>query len=295
MSDAPRGSLPAALRAYLELTKPGIAGYVVLVTAASFYLASRGPQALGALLLTAVATALSTAGSLALNQYLEREVDGRMARTRTRPLPTGRLAPRAALVFAVVLLVGGVATLWATMGPLPALLTLGAGLAYNFVYTPLKSRSYLATLAGAVPGAVPALIGWSAATGSLAAGAWVLFAIAYLWQMPHVLGLAWVLRNDYRLAGFRLAPPTDPEGRVIGLHMMLYAIALLPVSLLPTVIGLTGALYMAGAFLLGAWLIVLSARAWRSMTDESARRVFLGSLIYQPLLLGLLLIDTVRL
>ncbi len=295
MSDAPRGTLPASLRAYLELTKPGIAGYVVLVTSASFYLASRGPRELGLLAFTALATALATAGSLALNQYLEREVDGRMSRTRTRPLPTGRLTPRAALIFALALFLGGVGLLWLGAGPLPALLTLGAGLAYNFVYTPLKSRSYLATLAGAVPGAFPALIGWSSATGSLDLGAWVLFAIAYLWQMPHVLGLAWVLRNDYRLAGFRLAPPSDPQGRMIGLHMMLYAVALLPVSLLPTVIGLTGAIYMAGAFLLGAWLIALSIRAWRAMTDDSARRVFLGSLIYQPLLLALLLIDTVRL
>ena len=294
MSDAPRGSLTASARAYYELTKPGIVGYVVLVTAASYHVGAGGTGDLVTLLHSAIGTALGTAGALALNQYLEREVDGRMLRTRSRPLPTGRLKPRAALMFSLLLFSGGIAYLWGLVGPLPALLTLASGLAYDYVYTPLKSRSYLATLAGAVPGAVPALIGWSAATGSVGLGGWILFAIAYLWQMPHVLGLAWVLRDDYATAGFRLAPPSDPEGRAIGLHMMLYSATLVPVSLLPGVVGLTGTVYMVGALLLGCWLVALTVRAWRGMTNESARRVFLGSLIYQPLLLALLLIDTVR-
>jgi len=167
MSDVPPGSLRASARACLELTKPGIVGYVVLVTAASYYVAGGGGADLATLLHAAIGTALGTGGALALNQYLERDVDGRMLRTRSRPLPAGRLRPAAALTFALTLFFAGVGYIWWLVGPLPALLILASGLAYDFVYTPLKSRSYLATLAGAVPGAVPALIGWSAVSGSI--------------------------------------------------------------------------------------------------------------------------------
>lgn len=277
-----------------ELTKPGIAAYVVLLTTACAYVASGGQAGWLLLVHLSVGVAVATAGSLALNQYIEREIDSRMRRTRTRPLPQKRITPRTALVFSLVMFGGGCLYLGVTVGWLPALLTLASGVAYDFVYTPMKSRSYLATLAGAVPGAVPALIGWSAATGDLSQGAWVLFGIAYLWQMPHVLGLVWVLKADYEEAGFKLSPPSDPDGRVIGLHMILYSATLVPVSILPTVLGITGGVYFFGALALGLWLVWLCVLAWRSMTKASARRVFLASLAYQPALLALLLFDTVK-
>jgi protoheme IX farnesyltransferase len=282
------------IRSLYELTKPGIAAYVVLLTAACAYVAGRGQAEWLLLVHLSVGVAVATAGSLALNQYIEREVDSRMRRTRTRPLPEKRITPRTALVFSLLMFGGGCLYLGVTVGWLPAALTLASGLAYDFVYTPMKSRSYLATLAGAIPGAVPALIGWSATAGDLSQGAWVLFGIAYLWQMPHVLGLVWVLKADYKEAGFRLSPPSDPDGRVIGLHMILYSATLVPVSILPTVIGLTGGVYFIGALALGLWLVWLCVLAWRSMTKASARRVFLASLAYQPALLALLLFDTVK-
>ncbi len=283
-------------RAFYELTKPTIALYVVIVALASYRLASVGTAWSWAdLAVLALGLGLATAGVLALNQYLERAPDALMKRTRTRPLPSGRLEPGPALTFSLALILGGTGLLWMRLGMLAAVLTLASGVAYNFVYTPLKSRSYLATLVGSIPGAAPALVGWSAATGTLELGAWVLFAIAYFWQMPHVLGLAWVLRDDYRAAGFHLTPPSDPAGRVIGAHMVAHASVLLPLSLAPTVIGLTGTVYLAGATLLGAWLLWRCVRAWRSMTNANARSVFLGSLLYQPALLLLMLLDISRL
>ncbi|MCA9738653.1 MAG: heme o synthase [Gemmatimonadota bacterium] len=282
--------------AYYELTKPTIALYVVIVAAAAWYLAQGSAGlSLGPLAVLAAGLLVATGGVLALNQYLERAPDALMRRTRSRPLPSGRVAPGAALAFALLLIATGTAVLWVGLGWLPAVLTLTAGTAYNFVYTPLKPRTYVATLVGAFPGAVPALVGWSAATGSLSPGAWVLFGIAYFWQMPHVLGLAWVLREDYRAAGFLLTPPADPGGKVIGLHMVAHAAILLPVSLLPSLFGLTGSLYAVGALGLGIWLIWLCVRAWRGMSTARARSVFLGSLLYQPLLLGLMLLDVAAL
>ncbi|MEZ4416990.1 MAG: heme o synthase [Gemmatimonadota bacterium] len=289
---SPRPRAPGGrAHAYYELTKPTIAVYVVIVAVAAFYVGGGARMEWGASAILALGLLVATGGVLALNQFLERAPDALMSRTRSRPLPSGRVSPSAALVFAGLLIAAGTGLLWWGIGPWPALLTLGAGVAYDFVYTPLKPRSYISTLVGAVPGAVPALVGWSAATGGLSTGAWVLFGIAYFWQMPHVLGLAWVLREDYKAAGFLLTPPADPGGRVIGMHMVAHAAILLPVSLLPTWIGLTGTLYTVGAAGLGIWLIGLCVRAWRAMTNAHARSVFLGSLLYQPLLLLLMLID----
>ncbi len=280
------------VRAYYELTKPGIAAFVMMTAGVAYVVASVGRPAGLPLFHTVVGTLLATGGALALNQYLERKVDALMERTRRRPLPSGRLRAGQALFFGLVLLAAGVAQLWFAVGALPALLTLFSAAAYNFVYTPLKSRSYSATFAGAVPGAMPALIGWSAATGTIGVGGLALFAIAFLWQIPHVLALSWLLKEDYARAGFFLAPPADPDGRFIGNQMILYSSGLLAVSLFPTLLGVTGGMYLTGAFLLGCVLIWWSVTAQRSMTRANVRRVFLGSLAYQPLLLGLMLIDT---
>jgi protoheme IX farnesyltransferase len=179
------------------------------------------------------------------------------------------------------------------VGWLPSLLTAASAAAYILAYTPLKSRSYLATLVGAVPGAFPALIGWSAATGTMEFGGVLLFFIAFLWQLPHVLALAWLLREDYARVGFFLSPPTDPAGVRIGRHMVYHSVSLLAISGFPTFLGLTGQIYLAGALVLGLITLGLSVAAAGKMSRKRARRVFLWSLLYQPLLLALLVIDTV--
>ncbi len=292
----PRASSPARARAraYYELTKPGIAGFVMITAGVAYWVGAGGRAAFLPVFHTLFGTVVATAGALALNQYLERKVDARMRRTASRPLPSGRLLPAEALGFGSLLVVGGVLHLWFTVGALPALLTLASAVAYNFIYTPLKPRSYAATFAGAFPGAFPALIGWSAATGGVELGGIILFGIAFLWQLPHVLALAWLLREDYQRAGFLLTPPADAEGRVIGNQMTLYSAVLIPASLAPTLVGLTGWIYFSGALLLGGIVLWWTLQARAAMSNASVRKVFLGSLAYQPLLLGLMLVDTVR-
>jgi len=285
---------PARLRSYYELTKPGIAVFAMMTAGVAHYVGAAGRVAPSALIHTLVGTFVATAGALTLNQYLEREVDTRMERTRVRPIPSGRVSPGGALAFGLILVAAGVLYLWLAVGALPALLTLAAAAAYDLVYTPLKSRTFAAILVGAVPGSMPALIGWSAATGDLAAGALVLFAIGFLWQLPHVLSLAWLLKEDYERAGFHMSPPNDPTGRIAGRHMVAYAALLVPVSLLPTLFGMTGIVYLGGAALLGGGFLAVSVRARRGMERPAVRNVFLGSLLYPPLLFGLMILDTVR-
>jgi protoheme IX farnesyltransferase len=282
----------ARVRAFYELTKPGIAFFVMMTAGVCYAVASDDGVAVVALLHTLIGVAVATGGALALNQYLERDVDRKMRRTAGRPIPSGRLGAGEALGFGLALVVLGVGHLALTVGALPALLTLSSAALYTLVYTPLKPRSYLATFAGAFPGAMPALIGWSAATGSVSFGALVLFTMAFLWQLPHVLALAWVLREDYERAGFLLAP-IDPDGRKLGMQLVVWTAVLLVVSLIPTAIGLAGFLYLGGAVVLGGVLLSWSVAARMDMTRDRVRKVFLGSLGYQPLLLGILLLDTV--
>ena len=282
----------ARIGVYYELTKPGITAFVVLTAAASYYVGAGGAPQLVHLAHTLFGTLLGTAGALALNQYVEREVDARMHRTRTRPLPSGRMAPREALAFGALLLAVGVVYLAALVAWQPALLTAGSAAAYLWLYTPMKSRSYAATLVGAVPGAMPALIGWSAAAGSITVGGLVLFFIAFLWQLPHVLALAWLLREDYQRAGFFMTPPTDPDGSRIGKHMVYHSVSLVFMSVVPTLLRLTGLLYLVGAVALGGFMLALTAAAAVEMSRARARRVFFGSLLYQPLLMTLMFVDT---
>ena len=289
-----RGVLAARVSSFCELTKPGIAAFVTVLAGVSFYMGARGEADAVLLLHALLGTLFATAGALALNQWAERNADARMARTRGRPLPSGRVKPREALGFGAMLLAAGIGHLAITAGLLPAWLTAIAAATYLLAYTPLKSRSYLATLVGAFPGAFPALIGWSAATGRIELGAVVLFAIAFLWQLPHVLALAWLLREDYARVGFFLTPPTDGSGARIGRHMVYHSISLLVLSGFPTLLGLTGLVYLGGAVLLGFVMLALTSLAAARMTPTRARRVFLYSLLYQPLLMALLFLDTVR-
>ncbi len=288
---SPRGKGETAGALY-ELTKPGIAAYVMLTAGVSYYVAARGQVDALPVAHTLVGVALGTGGALALNQYVERDVDALMKRTRTRPLPSGRLRPGEALAFGWGLLIAGLIYLGLTVGWLPSVLTAASAAAYILAYTPLKTRSYLATLVGAVPGAFPALIGWSAATGTVEFGGVVLFCIAFLWQLPHVLALAWLLREDFARVGFFLSPPTDPQGVRIGRHIVYHSVSLLVLSTFPTILGMTGWTYLAGAIVLGLVTLGVSIPTSLKMTGRCARRVFIWSLLYQPSLMALLLFDT---
>jgi len=298
-SEAPRTLLERASRlaVFYELTKPGIAGYV-MVTAGVGYLVAAGGQAdFLPVLWTLLGTVLATGGALALNQFVEWELDALMERTRSRPIPSGRLGPKEAFLFGNLLTLGGIGLLFVTVGWLPAALTALSALSYNLIYTPLKKVSYVSTLAGAFPGAMPTHIGWSAATGTLSLEAGVVFAIAYLWQLPHVLSLGWMLRKDYARAGFYLIPKSDPEGRRIAWHITFFTATLALVGLAPTWVGIAGAVYLVGMLILGGGLLALAVATLREdrLTATAARRVFLGSLVYHPLFLILLLVDAIRL
>ena len=284
---------PSRLRAYYELTKPGITGYVMITAGVSAYVASRGRIEILDTVHAMLGTGLSTAGALALNQFLERDFDARMTRTHGRPLPSGRLTPREGAACGALLLAVGLVYLAYASGWLSTAFAAASALAYLAVYTPLKRRSYLATLAGAVPGALPTLIGWTAATGSLDIGALVLFSIAYLWQLPHVLGLAWMLRDDYAKVGFKLIPAGGR--RVIGRHMVAATTLLVPVSVTPQLLGLTGSWYLGGALVASLGFLAVAVAAARDLTDARARALFFASLVYHPVLLCLMLLDTVRL
>lgn len=270
--------------AYLELTKPGITFYVALTAAAGYVLAAAPEVSTARLLHVALGTALSTGGALALNQYLERVPDSLMVRTRRRPVPSGRISPGRARLFGWVLLVAGTGHLWYWTGWLPAGLTVAAALMYNGAYTPLKLRSPLATAVGAVPGALPVLIGWTAHAPVAVLPGLALFGILFLWQIVHVLALAWNLREDYARAGFHLIPQGPP--RLAGALMLGYSAVLVPTSFLPVVLETTRPPYSISALVLGLALVAASAAFWLEPTAHRCRRVFLGSLAYHPLLLG---------
>ncbi len=284
------------LAVFYELTKPGIAGYVMVTAGVGYLVASGGEADFLPVIWTLVGTLLSTGGALALNQFVEWELDALMERTRARPIPSGRLGPKDALFFGNLLTLGGIGLLAMTVGWMPAALTALSALTYNLVYTPLKKVSYISTLAGAFPGAMPTLIGWSAAAGTLNLEAGAIFAIAYLWQLPHVLSLGWLLRKDYARAGFYLIPRSDPEGRRIAWHITAFSATLALVGMAPTWLGVTGNLYLIGMAILGAGLLALAVGTLKEtrLTASAARRVFLGSLLYHPLFLLLLLLDAIR-
>jgi len=272
----------------LTLTKPRLNFLVVATTMAGFYL---GAERVDLVLLfhAVVGTALVAGGAAALNEVLERDTDALMRRTRRRPLPDGRLATSTAAGFAAVISAAGILQLWLGANGLAAGVALATLVTYAFVYTPLKRRTSLSTLVGGVPGALPPMIGWAAATDSLSLGAWVLFAIVFLWQMPHFLAIAWLCREDYARAGLPMLPVVEPDGRSTSQQVVLYATVLVPVSLLPTLVGLAGRAYFVGAALLGLAFLALGARFALRRNNEAARRLFLGSISYLPLLWGLLL------
>lgn len=281
-------------RACWDLTKPRIVGLVLVTVGVVFAIASDGPIAWILLGHTLVGTALVAGGTNALNQVLEADVDALMPRTRWRPLPSGRLAPGPAAAFAWAVGLGGVAYLTATVNAVAAAiaaLTLGS---YVFLYTPLKRRTSLATLVGAVPGALPVLGGWAAARGRPGLEAWVLFGILFLWQLPHFLALAWLYRDQYAAAGLRMLSVDDPGGRTTFRQAGLASVALLSASLMPTIVGVAGLAYFWGALLLSAGLAAIAGAAALAPTTARARRLFTASVVYLPALLLLMLVDKAR-
>jgi heme o synthase len=291
MLEAERLTLRERLAAYAELTKPRITFLIVLTAAAGFCLASRGGVNYFTLVSSMIGIALLSSGIATLNQYMERDLDGLMRRTAERPLPSGKLMPWEALLFGTTLTVCAEAYLAAFVNPLTALLGLTVIAGYLFGYTPLKTRSTLSTFVGAFPGAMPPMIGWTAARGDLSLESWVLFAILFLWQFPHFLAIAWMYREDYSRAGILMLPVVEPNGRITGQQIIVYTLMLLPVSLLPTVLGLSGKLYLFGAIILGLLFLFSSVRAAFSKSRQQARQLLLASVIYLPLLFILMVFD----
>jgi heme o synthase len=285
---APVPLVSARTADFLELTKPRLNLLVVLTTLAGYYLGAEGFNA-ALLISTVVGTGLVAGGAAAFNEILERDTDGLMRRTRGRPLPGGRMRVSTAVWFAFALSIGGLALLAAGANALAAAVAAATLLSYALIYTPLKAKTSLSTLVGGVPGALPPMIGWAAATGTLSLEAWVLFGIVFLWQMPHFLAIAWLCREDYARAGLPMLPVVEPDGRSTAQQVVLYASVLVPMSLVPTLIGLAGRVYFAGALVMGVAFLALGILFARERTNESARRLFLGSITYLPLLWGLLL------
>jgi protoheme IX farnesyltransferase len=292
----PEGSVAATgrrLADFVALGKPRVVLMVVLTTLVGYYLGAGFELEWSRLVHLLVGTGLAAGGTLALNQFMERDLDARMERTRGRPLPDGRLQPSEAAVFGGLLTVGGVAYLGVSIGIGCAGVIATIAVLYLGLYTPLKRVSPLATVLGAVPGALPPVAGWVAARGELGVGAAVLFAILFLWQLPHTLAIARLYRDDYARAGIRVLPVVDPEGGSTERQIVAGCLALHAAGLLPTLVGLTGGLYFFGALLLGAlFLVVGMAQALRP-SASAARRVVLASVIYLPVLLALLALDRV--
>jgi protoheme IX farnesyltransferase len=273
------------------LTKPRVLVMVMVTTLVGYYVGRAGGPEYARMLHLLVGTLLAAGGTLALNQYRERDVDALMERTRGRPLPDGRLQPLEALLFGATLSVLGVAYLLAFVNALAALVTLVTAVLYLFAYTPLKLRTALCTIVGAVPGALPPVTGWVGARDDFGVGAWVLFGILFLWQLPHTLAIARLYRDDYARAGVRVLPVVDADGSSTERQILTGCLALLVVSLLPTLIGLAGPVYFVGAFVLGLGLSVCGARQAIMPSSTQARRVMFASLLYLPALLALLAFD----
>jgi protoheme IX farnesyltransferase len=280
----------APLADWIELTKPRITTLVVFTALVGFVAAAESTPWTLLLVAALAGTGLVAAGASALNQVMERGTDALMHRTRARPIPAGRIRPVEAGVFGAALTLAGLGVLASVCGAAATLVALATWASYLFLYTPLKRRTHLATLVGAVPGALPPVIGWAAASGTVEPGAFILFAILFLWQVPHFLAIAWLYRDDYERGGFPMLPVIDREGRLTGRQAVLHSAALLVVSLSPVVAGLGGMLYLAGALVLGAGLTLAALRLLRERDLVAARGLFLASVVYLPALTSLLLV-----
>ena len=268
------------MKDFIALTKPGLVMMVVLTTCIGFYLGSIGPFDWLLLIHTLVGTSLSGGGSLALNQFIERDRDATMHRTQKRPLPSGRLKPHQALWFGVGITIFGITYLALLVNVLSCLVTISITASYLFLYTPLKQRTTLSTVIGAIPGALPPVTGWVAVRNEIGLESGILFTIMFLWQLPHALALAWMYRDDYARAGFQLLPMVDPDGRVTSTQILINCLALTAVSLTPTIIGLTGILYFFVALGAGLGFLGFAVHLTITRTSASARKLFFASLLF---------------
>ncbi len=296
LSDARLREVGSAARsrrvpAYVELTKPRIATMVLITVATGFLLGTRGASHPTTFFLTLLGTGLVAAGASVWNQFIERESDGRMRRTSRRPLPSGRVGALESALFGTALTALGLAILATFANAGAAFVALATFVLYAFVYTPLKPVTTLNTAIGAVPGALPPVIGWVAATGRLGIEPIALFLVLFLWQFPHFLAIAWIHRDDYARGGHRMLPSVDPSGRITGRQAVTHALALIPVGLLPTAVGMAGTWYFAGALLLGLFYVKASVDFWLDVSDASARRLLKASILYLPAVLLLLLLN----
>ncbi len=275
------------VRDYLELSKARIVFMILITTGAGYLLA--GVFDWFGFINTLVGTALVAGGTNALNQWWERNLDSQMARTRKRPIPSGRIGLVPALIYSISISIAGIVYLAVLVNPLASLLVFLTLVSYVFIYTPMKTRTTWCTLIGAVPGAMPPLIGWAGATGSLSLAAWLMFGLMFLWQMPHFLAIAWIYRDDYSRAGFDIVSVGDGDGRRTSRQAFFYSLALLAVSVLPWLFGVANLAYFAGALLSGGALLWLSGEFARTRTMQSAKRLFMMSNLYLIVMMALLL------
>jgi protoheme IX farnesyltransferase len=279
--------------AYVALTKPDVSFLVLMTTTAGYYMGTHGPVAWLQMVQAIFGTMLIAGGTAALNHYLERETDRTMRRTASRPLPSGVLQPREALAFGVVLSIAGAADLFVASGALACGLGVATCLSYLLAYTPLKKRTVWATFVGAFPGAIPPMIGWVAATGSLDRGAWLLFAILFFWQFPHFHAISWMYREDYARAGILMLPVVDREGSRTFRQIIFAAAALVGISLLPAIAGLAGVLYFFGALVTSLAMVQVCLWAASAKTNVRAKWLMHATVLHIPVLLGLMIYDKI--
>lgn len=294
-------SLPAAgigekgwISVYSELIKVRLTSLVLLTTLVGFYLGTRGSTDYALLFNTMLGTALVASGAAALNQLLEREYDARMVRTRHRPLPSGKLQPSSGMLFGGTTACAGIVYLALAVNLTTSILGAASLISYVFVYTPLKRVTWLNTAVGAIPGALPPLMGWTAARNALSAEGWTLFAILAFWQLPHFLAIAWIYRDDYARAGFKMLPVVDPDGTRTGRQAVSHTLGLLPVSLSPFLLKLTGPVYLVGALVFGLGFLWFAIQFARNLTVARARGLFYASILYLPLLLTVMVLDKMK-
>jgi protoheme IX farnesyltransferase len=284
-------SVGARTAAYIELTKPRITSLIMLTAAAGFALGSQGATNYLLLMHAMIGIGLLASGLGTLNQFMERDLDLLMRRTADRPLPTHRLQPYEALWFGLTLTIVAELYLAVFTNSLTSILGLAVVAGYLFAYTPLKTRTTFSTFVGAFPGAMPPVLGWTAARGRVDVTTLVLFAILFLWQFPHFLAIAWMYREDYGRAGICMLPVVEPDGRVTGQQIIAYTVMLVPVSLLPTVLGISGKIYFAAALILGLLFLASGIRAALSKSNQHARQLLMASVFYLPLLFGAMVLN----
>ncbi len=279
------------IAAFIELTKPRIAFMLVLTSAAGFYLGTKGSFDFALFTNAMIGILILAFGVATLNQWMERSTDALMDRTKNRPLPSMRLTPAEALMFGLVQCAVAEIYLYFLINPLTAGLGLVVIIGYVLLYTPLKTRTSASTAIGAIPGAMPPLMGWTASANEVTLSAWVLFLMLFLWQFPHFLAIAWMYKEQYAKAGILMLPVVEPSGRITARQIVLFAIMLVPASLAPFFLGVAGIVYLIGATVLGLWFLYESIAMARSRTVEKARRLLMVSVLYLPLIFGLLVLD----